>query len=126
MANPYAGLTDSELDNAYAAYYDAHDAVDAGVLADEIIQRQASVLSFGEGLLGIERFPQYTARTQNVTGFSQVGTAQNAVAKSAGDVVASVKAGATGLLAKIGFGGGIVLGVATLTVLGYVFLKAKK
>lgn len=126
MSNPYAGLTDSQLDAAYAAYYDAHDQQDAGVLADEIIQRQASVMSFMEGLVGVERFPLYTARTQAVTGFSQVGTAQTAVAQSASHVATSIKNGATNLIGKFGLGAGVIVGVAVLAGAWYFFMRAKK
>lgn len=124
--NPYAGLTDSELDAAYSAYYDAHDAVDAGVLADEIIQRLASPLSFAEGLFGVSRFPMYTARQQNVTGFNQVQTAQSAAASSAAAVGTTIKNGVASIASKIGVGTGVLIGAAVLAVAAFVYFKTKK
>lgn len=78
-------MGDNALDTAFAAAFDHNDRPNTAKLADEIVGRATSPLSFAEGLVGHERFPLYNARMK----FSQT-SAQTAVAESAKTVAGKV------------------------------------
>lgn len=75
-------LTDTELDTAYAACWDVKGYDAAHYYQTEIIVRLASPLSFFGGLLGVERFPKYAARS----GFDQTAAARESTADSVSNV----------------------------------------
>lgn len=98
--NDYTGLSDVQLDQAYAAYFDSGMAstADSMGITSEIISRQAGVLGFLGGLGGMTRFPLYEERTKSITGFSQQQAAQTAVSTAAQDVAKKVTSTAMPLL----------------------------
>lgn len=60
--NP-SGLSNEELDAAYAAYYDSGNMESANIFANEISKRMNSIPAFAASVFGKDNFPQYTARS---------------------------------------------------------------
>lgn len=86
-----ASLSDSALDAAFAAEYDARRTGTKyyGDLSGEISYRVASVWSFVSGAFGSTRFPMWEARTAKATGFSQSQAAQASIKASAANVAST-------------------------------------
>ena len=94
-------LSDSDIDQAYAALYDNKDVVGYSVLAQEILDRLSNPWSFIRGVFGSTRFPLYDARGN----FHQVEVAQSAVVDNTKKVAGSITFGFKGV--RRGTGGSI-------------------
>lgn len=81
-------LSDSDLDTAYAAYFDVKDTATYTQLGSEIVNRLTSVFSFVQGVFGGTRFPLWEARQAY---FKQTVAAQSSVANSAANVAGTAK-----------------------------------
>ena len=125
QATDAALLSDSQLDAAYAAYYDAGDLTSANIYAQVILTRLQSFGSFLEGALGVTRFPLFDARQAATPGgFQQAQAAQSSISTSAGNL-----ASAAGNAIKSGlsaFGTGTVLGLAIVAIVAYLYLEHGK
>lgn len=96
-----AALSDSILDGAFAASFDAGDHAAADYYGAEIRDRLTSIRSFAGGLLGEIRFPKFEARLN----FSQQEAARVSTQQSAAGVADSI-------------GGVLKTGGMTLALLG--------
>lgn len=79
-------LSDTNLDNAFAASFDARSIDVAEYYGREIRERLTTVTGFIGGLFGQHRFPKYEARLN----YSQSEAAQSSVADAASAAVNSV------------------------------------
>ncbi len=118
----YTGLTESELDAAWAAYYDSGmiQAANTQGLTAEIIKRQATFTAWLGGLIGHDFFPLFTARG----GFNAVDTARQSVVDQAGNLVAG--AGQAAQKAAAMTQQTIILVAIAAAVVGAVYLKVGK
>jgi hypothetical protein len=89
LSGAYSSLSDSELDNAYAATYAAKDSPTYTNIALEIVQRNASKSGFLFNLLG-SPFPQYDAIQASQGGFVASEAAPQTIVTSAGKVGTSI------------------------------------
>jgi hypothetical protein len=78
----YSSLSDSVLDDAYAAAAAANDSAAMVAISTEIVNRLATVSGFLEGMFGVSRFPKY----EQLTSYSQSGAARSSVADAAGSL----------------------------------------
>lgn len=119
----YTHLTESELDAAWAAYYDANmiQAANEQGLTAEIIKRQSHFVTWVGGLIGMDFFPKFTARG----GFNAVDTARQSVYDSTGNLIAgagqAAKAAVAAAQQTI-----IVVAIAAAVVASVFLLKVKK
>lgn len=109
-------LSNSELDAAYAAYFNAGDVKNAVPYAVEIIERQATAGSFVFNLFGQSKFPLFDAIQAARGGFVGTDAAQTAVKQSAARVGQQVITGA-----KWALGGTAT--ILTLGVAAFLLLK---
>lgn len=89
-----SGLSDKELDAAYAAYYDAGNLLAAQPFVMEIIDRLSSVWSFTTGIFGHVRFPLYNERG----GFQQARAARDTVSYRADELTTAAENKASGVV----------------------------
>jgi hypothetical protein len=119
---PYAGLSDSELDTAYAASFDAGAAQNTIDFGAEIGFRVQNISSFVAGIFGSNPFPLYAART----GFSVAQAAQGSTIASAVNVAGTIQSGATsvvnGTLSVFKW----PLIIAAVVGIGYIYLQTHK
>lgn len=90
----FSDLSDSQLDSAYAAYFDAGDIASASLIEQEIITRQESVFSFLESAVGVTDFPLYATRGH----FKAVDAAQTAIVDHTKQVGSAIESGASSLV----------------------------
>lgn len=109
MSNDYASLSDSQLDAAYGASFDAGDHIAMNAYGQEIITREQTPLAFAGSLwdkvFGSPRFPIYESKigqipptpgllpqnTPAAPGFNAGNEALQSVQESANAVVADFK-----------------------------------
>ena len=109
-------MSNNQLDDAYAAAYNAGNSQDLTVAGLEILNRENGVLGWGESIFGYNPFPQYTALKSsgvnpNVTQIfaDPVAVAQSGLAASASNVA--------GTLTSWGIGTGLVLALVAAAVI---------
>jgi uncharacterized protein YukE len=137
MAGNYTGLTDSELDAAWAATYDGaqmatgQQKIDLTAqysdMAQEILTRLSSVTNFVFGAFGGNAFPMYTKTQESLAGgFVQSAQAQASIGETVTNDVNAIKQSANNALTMFGNYTKLVAVIAVGIVLLIVFLKFGK
>lgn len=111
----WAGLTDEQIDGAFAAYYDAkmHSFISSSGLQSEITSRLASPWSFVVGVVGVDRFPKYRERT----GFGTT-EAQTSLINSVQDLGTKIDSKANSVLS-----GGSLLVLAAVGIVALIAFR---
>lgn len=104
-------MSDAQLDAAFHAAWLLKDQAAMAYYRGMILERVQSPWAYLGGLIGVTKFPLWEADESATGGFSQVGTAREATAASAGNL-----ASAAGSVFKLGAGAAALAVIALLAL----------